>query len=109
MSATVISPIASREGRIMRRLAVDEWPPTFFTATRPPFELWISRSFLGAALPRRRPGAAHHQPDQVMSPTQRPPLVLEIYPPDDQVIDVANMRHLWLLDEAPAYAWRKGR
>lgn len=31
---------------------------------------------------------------------------VELYPPDEHVIDVANMRHLWLLDEAPAYGWR---
>lgn len=31
----------------------------------------------------------------------------EVYPPDDEVVDVANMRHLWLLSEAPSYAWRK--
>lgn len=32
---------------------------------------------------------------------------VEIYPPQDQVIDVSNMRHLWLLDEKPPYAWTK--
>ncbi len=33
----------------------------------------------------------------------------EVYPPDDQVVDVANMRHLWLYPPdvpPPAYAWR---
>lgn len=33
---------------------------------------------------------------------------VEIHPPTDEVVDVANMRHLWLLDEAPAYGWRRG-
>lgn len=31
---------------------------------------------------------------------------VEIFPPDQQVVDVANMRHLWLLPEAPAFAWK---
>lgn len=32
---------------------------------------------------------------------------VEIYPPNDEVVNVAAMRHLWLLDEAPAFAWRR--
>lgn len=31
---------------------------------------------------------------------------VEIYPPDNHIINAANIRWLWLLDEAPAYAWR---
>jgi hypothetical protein len=31
---------------------------------------------------------------------------VEIYPADGDVVAVANMRHLWLLPEAPAFAWR---
>lgn len=31
---------------------------------------------------------------------------VEIYPPDDSAVNVANMRHLWLTLEAPAFAWR---
>lgn len=31
---------------------------------------------------------------------------VEIYPPDDQVVNVSNMRHLWLLEAAPAFGWR---
>ena len=34
---------------------------------------------------------------------------VEIYPPDDQVTNVANMRHLWLLDTPPSFMWRKGQ
>lgn len=32
---------------------------------------------------------------------------VELFPPNDQVVCVANMRHLWLVPEAPAFAWRK--
>ncbi len=31
----------------------------------------------------------------------------ELYPPDDEVVNVANMRHLWLLKEAPPFGWKK--
>ena len=31
---------------------------------------------------------------------------VEVFPPDDEIVNVANMRHLWLVDE-PAFMWRK--
>lgn len=31
---------------------------------------------------------------------------VEVYPPSGAVVNVANMRHLFLLSEPPAYAWR---
>ncbi len=32
---------------------------------------------------------------------------IEIYPADDDVVNVANMRHLWILDSRIPFAWRK--
>jgi hypothetical protein len=32
---------------------------------------------------------------------------VEVFPPKLHVVNVANMRHLWLLPSAPAFAWRK--
>lgn len=32
---------------------------------------------------------------------------VEVYPPATSIVDVANMRHLFLLDGPPPYAWRK--
>lgn len=34
---------------------------------------------------------------------------VEVYPPDRDVVNVANIRHLWVLPEAPAFAWMKGK
>jgi hypothetical protein len=31
---------------------------------------------------------------------------VEIFPADSEVVNVANMRHLWVLPEAPSFAWR---
>lgn len=33
---------------------------------------------------------------------------VEIYPPDANVINVANIRHLWILPTAPEYGWKGG-
>lgn len=30
---------------------------------------------------------------------------VEIFPADQSVVNVANIRHLWILDAAPDYAW----
>ena len=30
---------------------------------------------------------------------------VEIYPPDQATVNVANMRHLWLIPEKPSFAW----
>lgn len=30
---------------------------------------------------------------------------VECYPPDSEVINVANLRHLWLLPESPEFGW----
>ena len=32
---------------------------------------------------------------------------VEIYPPDKDVMNVANMRHLWIPDDDPEYRWNK--
>lgn len=32
---------------------------------------------------------------------------VEIYPEDNSVVNVANMRHLWVLPEPPNFGWRK--
>lgn len=34
-------------------------------------------------------------------------LLRQIYPDDDNIVNVANMRHLWLLPEPPAFMWRE--
>lgn len=34
---------------------------------------------------------------------------VEIFPASDQVVNVANMRHLWVLATPPAYGWHGGR
>lgn len=34
---------------------------------------------------------------------------VEVYPPADQVVNVANMRHLWILPSHPPYLWGKWR
>jgi len=32
---------------------------------------------------------------------------VEIYPADSDVVNVSNMRHLWILETVPTYAWQQ--
>lgn len=32
---------------------------------------------------------------------------VECYPPESEVVNVANMRHLWLLDAPPTFGWKR--
>lgn len=32
---------------------------------------------------------------------------VEIFPPENSVVNVANIRHLWIISEAPAFAWKR--
>lgn len=32
--------------------------------------------------------------------------MVEVYPPAAHLVNVANMRHLWLLEEEPEFGWR---
>lgn len=34
-------------------------------------------------------------------------VAVELYPPDDDMVNVANLRHLWIVPEAPAFMWRR--
>ena len=31
---------------------------------------------------------------------------VEIFPPDNQIVNVANMRHIWVLDTPPDFMWK---
>ncbi len=34
---------------------------------------------------------------------------VEVYPPDADLVDVASMRHLWLLADRPPFGWTRRR
>ncbi len=32
---------------------------------------------------------------------------IELFPPDRHVVNVANLRHIWIVPDAPAFMWRR--
>lgn len=105
----------------------DEWPPIFDSLVVAPDAIFRSSRFLAQVF-EEKDGAARISIQRTMiddlgawlDGTTWDELMriknqcgyaacwaVEIYPPDDEVVNVANMRHLWLLPEAPTFAWRK--
>jgi len=106
----------------------DEWPKTLAALRMPPFSVFRSCNFVAQvfdeALGARRISVQRTMIDDDGEWIQRITWddlmgvkaecgygncwAVEIYPPNDDVVNVANMRHLWLIPEAPLFAWKKG-
>lgn len=120
------APVRRQAWRISPTLIAvprDDWPAT----EHPPIAVWCSRSFLvqvydeGNGIIRLSVNrtAAHHLTGWAQNITwddlqkvkrqigMGDRWAVEVYPADADVVNVANMRHLWVLPEAPAYGWRK--
>jgi hypothetical protein len=98
-------------------------------STRPLIEIWRSRDFLcqifkederlerlsicraaiDLAKGRWRDGIKWEELQQIKSEVGRGDFdAVEVFPKDADVVDVANMRHLWVFKEVPLwFAWRK--
>lgn len=113
-----------RWGRRLRRWLAAELDARQLGLTLPPFEVWRSRDYMVQLF--RDHGHVRitvnrtHQPDgidwadgitwdelqAIKSEVGRGDVwAVELFPPDDAVVNVSNMRHLWLLDEPPPYGW----
>lgn len=105
---------------------VEDWPPSFHTLKRKPTGVMRSRTFLaqffsGAGAVRMSVCRTAIDDDgnwlEKITWDELQQLkseagygywwAVEIYPADSEVVNVANMRHLWLLDKKPEYAWGK--
>ena len=115
-------------GRTLRQLPREAFEPATSSLTLPPFEVWRSRDFLVQLFDEsghiritvnrtHRPngkdwagGISWDELQQIKSEIGRADeWAVEIYPPNDEVVDVAVMRHLWLLPAEPDYGWTADR
>jgi hypothetical protein len=105
----------------------DNWPAmSLIPPERQPIEVWRSRGYLVQIYAEQngierlsilrtvynRDGALDGIPWEVLqrlkSECGRGALdAMEIYPADGDVVNVANMRHLWVLPVPIPFAWRK--
>lgn len=105
----------------LQQVPRDDWPEHPIPGSSMPVEVWRSRWFV--ALIYEAPGGGHRISvqrtnradgiswDELMAVKREigrgQEVAVELYPPDDHVKNVANMRHLWTLPEMPVWAWRK--
>ena len=116
-----------RFGRRLERVAEADWPPPAEIERRP-VEVWRSRHFLLMVWPdgayerlsvvriglagagRFLEGIGWDELQRLKAECGRGDRwAVEVYPPDDELVNVQNMRHLFLLPEAPGYGWRRER
>lgn len=103
------------------------WPASTVGMDRPPERVWRSRSFLvqqyvvtgsptRLSINRLRMLANGRWADAITwdeiqslkaQAGYADRWAVEIFPAARDLVDVANVRHVWLLDEPPAFAWRR--
>ena len=102
------------------------WSETATKMTNAPVEVWRSRGFLcqifaeangieRLTVCRTEINGASWKADITWDDLQRlksecgrgDKMAVEIYPPDCDVVNVANMRHLWVLTESLPFGWRR--
>lgn len=115
-------------GEYLAPVLREQWPAAPFVERAERIGLWRSRRFLVQAF-RERDGivrlsvnrtewderARRWREDISWDDLQRlkaeagyaDQWAVEVFPADAAVVNVANMRHIWLLLEAPAFAWIK--
>lgn len=125
MSAAARLRVENRKyGRRFTEIPSDQWPPGYALMTVPVLRVWRNRDFLvqlfneghgrlsicrSRLAPNGQRWADGISWDELMEVKAAVGFgsrwAVEVFPPDDCVVDVANMRHLWLLAERPPFSW----
>lgn len=121
-----LRPTTGQFTRALTRVPQEEWPPGYARVlTNPPAEVWRSRDFLLMVFEdhgytrlsvlhttfdqggRFADGITWDELQQLKRQCGRgEQWAVECYPADTSVVNVQNMRHLWLLDAPPPYGWQ---
>jgi hypothetical protein len=116
--------------RELRQVPLEEWPMEHRIGPKPIQRVWRSRDFLVQEYAEAAPVLVRLS---VLRTTLDPKLgrwvdgitwdelqsikaecgygqhdALELYPPDSDVVNVANLRHLWVMRDPVGFAWRGG-
>lgn len=121
----ITSQTAARANKTLTLVPRDEWPKHLQKLDGSPREFWMSRDFavqihedehatrITVHSTRLRNG---HWLDGITwdelmmakaAVGYEDCWAVELYPPPDQVVNVANIRHLFVLKEPPPFAWLK--
>ena len=110
----------------LRQIPRDQWPPSSLPTSAQPAEAWRSREFLlqvvreengveRLSVCRTSHNGSSWEENISWDDLQRlktecgrgERMAVEIFPPDHDVVNVANMRHLWVLPDSLPFAWRR--
>lgn len=112
------------ESYFLRQVPSSEWPPHMMLARNPPREVWRSKHFLVQIFEESgherltvcrtelsgqnwRDGISWDDLQNLKRECGRGHrCAVELFPPDSAVVNVANMRHLWIVD-SPDFMWGK--
>ena len=112
--------------KALTSLPEDKWPDSVLRGKHPPFAVWRSQDFLVQAfhekdsivrlsvsrtdldrLGRWKDDISWDALQQIKSSVGYADLdAVEVYPSDDSVVNVANIRHLWILPEPIPWKWK---
>lgn len=113
-----------RHSDVLRAVPKADWPDAFAIFARAPTAVWRSREFLvqvfehegttRLSVCRTVLDGAHWKDGISWEQLQNlkyecgfgDKCAIELFPPDRDVVNVANMRHLWIVD-APAFMWKR--
>lgn len=115
--------------RELRLVPNHEWPERYRSDPNAPLRVWRSRDYLVQEFRAEAPACVRLSVNRTTLTGDRwndnltwdelqdikaqcgYPMAdaVEVYPPAGDVVNVANMRHLWVLREQLPFAWRKGR
>lgn len=110
-------------------IAPADWPQAVLSLERPPVAVWRSRSYLVQKYLAPAPAIARLSVLRTTLAGDRwqdgiswdelqaiknevgyfAHTAVEVYPPMRDVVNVANIRHLWVLGESLPFAWRAGQ
>ena len=111
---------------VLSILPHEKWPPGAKLMEKPPRRVWRSKDFLVQAYfenghdrlsisrtdwdenaKRWKEGISWDDIQRLKAEAGfADHWAVEVFPPQSEVINVANMRHIWLLKSAPDYAWK---
>jgi hypothetical protein len=116
----------ARWSNFLTRVPVSDWTEKMRSMTRQPTECWRSRNF--ALMVYAEPNGIERLSvcrasilrdrwqdgiswDDLMELKRQcargDKCAVEIFPQDSEIVNVANMRHLWVLPYSPPFMWRK--
>lgn len=118
-----------RFGTVLEKFPESDWPDIAREKLKRPTEVWRSRHFVLQVWPEPNgiTRLSIHRSDVKGDGNWRDGITwddlqrlkheagygdrcaIEVFPPSEDVVNVANIRHLWVLPEPPAFMWAKGK